>query len=175
MGKKLTAKGFFASVAFASGCFLTTAPAKADWACEVALCISNPAGPMAVSECVPPITQLYDHLAKGRSFPLCQSADGYVNFTRYGVDRWEECPDGSRASYRYDDEGNRGSRRYCETFIPGRGGWGGGRDDDDRRFERREVDGRMVWGEVVDQPAAARSKPRFLDYVVEGESRRLWW
>lgn len=41
------------------------------WACEVAMCMSNPDGPTAVAECARPIEKLYKHLAKGRSFPRC--------------------------------------------------------------------------------------------------------
>ena len=37
------------------------------WACEVALCMANPDGPMAVAECVKPIEKLYKHLAKGET------------------------------------------------------------------------------------------------------------
>ena len=50
--------------------------AKAQWGCEVLLCLSNPAGPMAVSQCVDPIRRLYRHLALGRAFPSCEAADG---------------------------------------------------------------------------------------------------
>jgi hypothetical protein len=42
-----------------------------DWACEVVLCLANPAGAMAVSQCVPPIKKLYKELAKGHAFPTC--------------------------------------------------------------------------------------------------------
>lgn len=57
---------FFLSV------FMLCASAHADdWGCEVLLCMSNPAGPMAVSACVPPITRLFDHLRHGGSFPTC--------------------------------------------------------------------------------------------------------
>lgn len=41
------------------------------WACEVAMCMSNPAGPTAVAECVAPIEKLYKELAKGHAFPSC--------------------------------------------------------------------------------------------------------
>lgn len=42
-----------------------------DWPCEVILCLSNPAGATAVSQCVPPITKLWRELAKGHAFPTC--------------------------------------------------------------------------------------------------------
>jgi len=80
-------KALLAGLVVAAGGMASASSAKADnWACEVALCLSNPAGPMAVSQCVPPIKKLHKHLAKGKSFPLCKSADGGVRFTRYGKD-----------------------------------------------------------------------------------------
>lgn len=53
--------------------------ARADnWGCEVLLCLSNPAGPMAVSACVPPITRLYRAIFKWRPdpFPTCTMSSG---------------------------------------------------------------------------------------------------
>lgn len=129
---------------------------------------------MAVSECAPSITRLYEHLAKGRSFPLCQSADGHVNFTRYGMERWERCWDGSRARERTDYDSGRPGGGVCNVFVPG--GSGGPRNEDDNRvFETRRINGELVWGEVVEEDAVARSRPRYLDYVVEGQSQRIWF
>lgn len=54
-------------------------PARADtWGCEVLLCLSNPAGPMAVAQCVPPITRLYRAIFKWRPdpFPTCTMSSG---------------------------------------------------------------------------------------------------
>lgn len=156
------------------GAFALVVPAKAEWACEVALCLSNPAGPMAVSECVPPIRKLHRHLAQSGGFPLCRSADGHVNFTRYGMERWERCPDGSRARERVDDDSGRPGGGVCNVFVPG--GAGGSRyEDDNRVFETRRIDGELVWGEIVAEDAVPRSQPRFLDYVVEGQSQRIWF
>ncbi|MBB3948405.1 hypothetical protein GGQ73_004392 [Rhizobium skierniewicense] len=168
-----------------------SAPVNAEdnWPCEVALCISNPAGPMAVGECVNPIKKLYEHLAKGRGFPMCKSADGHVQFTRYGMEFQEDCPEGTRTVYRDDDEGHRSSRnmRMCEKFIPIKGGFSvggafsngsnGGRNDNDDLpvFEYRMVNGERVYGQVVTEAAPIRAKPSYLDYVVQGDSRRLWW
>jgi hypothetical protein len=42
-----------------------------DWGCTVVLCLANPKGPTAVSECVPPIKKLWSELAKGHAFPSC--------------------------------------------------------------------------------------------------------
>jgi hypothetical protein len=59
--------------------FLAPTDARADtWGCEVLLCLSNPAGPMAVSQCVPPITRLYKAIFKWRPdpFPTCMMSNG---------------------------------------------------------------------------------------------------
>lgn len=45
-----------------------------DYGCKVLLCLSNPSGPTAVSQCVPPINQLWDDLRHGRAFPTCDEA-----------------------------------------------------------------------------------------------------
>lgn len=50
---------------------LTQMDSKTRWACEVALCMANPSGPMAVAECVPPIQKLQRELAKGHAYPVC--------------------------------------------------------------------------------------------------------
>jgi hypothetical protein len=58
---------------------LAPAVARADtWGCEVLLCLSNPAGPMAVTQCVPPITRLYQAIFKWRPdpFPTCTMSSG---------------------------------------------------------------------------------------------------
>ena len=50
---------------------IASLPARADWACEVILCLANPQGPTAVSACVPPIKKLWSELVKGHGFPFC--------------------------------------------------------------------------------------------------------
>lgn len=174
---QVIARGMISGGVVALSLAFAPSPAKADWACEVALCISNPAGPMAVSECVPPIKKLYRHLARGGSFPLCQSADGYVNFTKYGIERQEECPAGSKTVYRDDSDSSFGRRiRYCEKFVPvNTRGRPGIRDRDGEDYEVRIIDGNRVFGKVVTSPAPRRAKPRYLEYVVQGDNRRLWW
>ncbi|NSZ10050.1 MULTISPECIES: hypothetical protein [Agrobacterium] len=179
MRKPVLFKGMLAGVAMlAGGAFMSTSAHADDWACEVALCISNPNGPMAVSQCVPPIKKLYRHLAKGRSFPMCKSADGHVNFTRVGMEMQEDCPTGTTTVYRDNENGGFLGRntRMCQKFVPmkNQGGLFLG-DRDDRKYEWRMVDGKRVYGEVVTTQAARREKPRYLDYVVQGDSRRLWW
>lgn len=67
------------SVAALCSSLLTPLAAHADdWGCEVLLCLSNPAGPMAVAACVPPIQRLYAAIFKWEPdpFPTCVLADG---------------------------------------------------------------------------------------------------
>lgn len=47
-----------------------------EWACKVAMCLSNPGGPTEFAECVDPIERLRKHLAKGHAFPVCPFAGG---------------------------------------------------------------------------------------------------
>jgi hypothetical protein len=54
------------------GALAIAVPAWADdWGCQVLLCLANPAGPTAVSQCVPPIEKLWESLHEGHSFPSC--------------------------------------------------------------------------------------------------------
>lgn len=91
--KRMTAR-FLAVVVLMFG---VTSMAHADddmWGCEVLLCLSNPAGPTAVGECVPPITKLWKHLAKGHSFPSCglaQGNDDTQNYARQVYDAFDPC------------------------------------------------------------------------------------
>lgn len=57
---------------------LAAPQARASWGCEVLLCLSNPAGPMAVSQCVPPIQRLYSAIFKfpPDPFPTCLMVSG---------------------------------------------------------------------------------------------------
>jgi hypothetical protein len=78
--------------------------ARADnWGCEVLLCLSNPAGPMAVQECVPPIQRLYRAIFKWRPdpFPTCVMSNGANSATggNYAFvappSYYDECPTGT--------------------------------------------------------------------------------
>ena len=53
---------------------LGSTAAHADWPCTVLLCMLNPKGPMSVAACQAPVRQLWRHLARGRSWPICQGA-----------------------------------------------------------------------------------------------------
>lgn len=47
-----------------------------DYGCTVLLCLANPDGPKAASECESPIDRLYSDLNLGRSLPACETAEG---------------------------------------------------------------------------------------------------
>lgn len=82
-------------LAAASILILSTSLAQADdWGCEVLLCMANPAGPTALVQCVPAITKLWKHLAKGHGFPTCFQASGQRSSARHTTFSPEYCPDG---------------------------------------------------------------------------------
>jgi hypothetical protein len=76
---------------------LPTAQAS-DHGCTVLMCLSNPAGPTAVSECVAPIKKLWRDLAKGQAFPSCDEADGAdgKSFVRQVRTHYAACSSGLR-------------------------------------------------------------------------------
>lgn len=86
------------------GFFLAYAPTAhaSDHGCKVLLCLANPNGPKAVSECVPDINQLFHDLAKGRPFPACEMAsapgnNGGPSWAQQGYSYYDPCPEGTRA------------------------------------------------------------------------------
>jgi hypothetical protein len=64
--------------ALAAGGAQAQAPmtAKEQWACEVALCMANPQGPMAAPACVAPIRKMLREQAKGHVIPKCKFTGG---------------------------------------------------------------------------------------------------
>ena len=72
-----------------------------DYGCKVLLCLANPNGPKAVSECVPPINQLFRDLARGRAFPTCDLASapnnpgGGRSWAQQGISYYDPCPEGT--------------------------------------------------------------------------------
>lgn len=89
------------SVSFAAT-FSSAAHAD-DWGCEVLLCLSNPAGPMAVSQCVPPIKRLYAAIFKRKPdpFPTCAMATSQNGTRSYANveynNYYDPCPAGTSA------------------------------------------------------------------------------
>ena len=73
-----------------------------DYGCKVLLCLANPNGPKAVSECVPPINQLFRDLARGRAFPTCDLASapggpGGRSWAQQNFSYYDVCPSGTTA------------------------------------------------------------------------------
>ncbi|MVX57021.1 TrbM/KikA/MpfK family conjugal transfer protein [Parasutterella muris] len=62
------------------------------WGCEVLLCLANPNGPRAVSECRPPIDKLFDCLSWRHpcKFPSCPMA-GDGNYAKQLNDGFDPC------------------------------------------------------------------------------------
>ncbi len=89
------------SLVIAAFAFLTSIGARADdWGCQVLLCMSNPAGPMAVAQCVPPITRLYNCLAQAHpcAFPTCSMAGSPGqggSWASFSNARYDICPAGT--------------------------------------------------------------------------------
>lgn len=98
-----------------------SAPAMAsDYGCQVLLCLSNPTGSMAYTECVPPIEKLFEDLALGRSFPMCDlggavrsKVSGRPGSSGYGVTMYFD--DGSQQRYSLS-----GNNQYEQPVTPGR-------------------------------------------------------
>jgi hypothetical protein len=83
---------------------LLAPPAHADdWGCQVLLCLANPAGPMAVFQCVPPIQRLYAAIFKWKPdpFPTCTMSNGLDsssggNYAYVGApSHYDACPAGT--------------------------------------------------------------------------------
>lgn len=91
-----------AAFALSSLLLLSPAAKASDWGCQVLLCLSNPAGPMAVAACVPPITKLWAALRKPKPdpFPTCDEAKSSSHgdsFARQGYGYFNQCPAGTAA------------------------------------------------------------------------------
>ena len=68
-----------------------------DYGCQVLLCLANPAGPTAVSQCIPPITRLWQDLASFRGFPSCDEASASGARAVIGSSYFDPCPEGTTA------------------------------------------------------------------------------
>ncbi|MHA6823914.1 hypothetical protein ACQUKI_20620 [Ralstonia pseudosolanacearum] len=66
-----------------------------EYGCKVLLCLANPAsngGPRGVTECVPPINQLFNDLLHGRPFPTCEEVEASGNRAVQVYDAFDPCP-----------------------------------------------------------------------------------
>ncbi len=88
----MCAVGLWASVPSSNvhGAELT---ADEEWGCQVLLCLANPNGPKAVSECLPPINKLYScfyRIHNPCAFPTCPMA-GEGNYAQPLTDSYDPC------------------------------------------------------------------------------------
>ena len=63
------------ALALSLGMFAPAARAWDAWPCEVALCLANPMGPLAVAQCISPIKRAWKAWAKGKIVPKCIGVD----------------------------------------------------------------------------------------------------
>lgn len=77
------------------GGLVAVGAAEDTWPCEVLLCLSNPAGPKAVTECVPPINKLEAEMKKPRfQFPECKDANDAGTRAVMNQACYDVCPSG---------------------------------------------------------------------------------
>lgn len=97
---------FLSVIVLFGGVLFTSNTYASLWGCEVLLCLSNPAGPMAVKECVPPINKLYRAIFKTDPdpFPTCEEANDVRlggtpgNYAKLVYHRYYDiCPSGTVA------------------------------------------------------------------------------
>ena len=115
-----------------------------DWGCQVLLCLSDPRGPTTESECKPPIHKLWDHLARGKSFPSCSlagdSRTGTGSFARQVYDPYDPCPEGLVPAGGYISTGI-GRTNYQWSVM--------GRNNDDDTGRHKEATQRACVGNYV--------------------------
>ncbi|MCX2865372.1 hypothetical protein OOZ63_26455 [Paucibacter sp. PLA-PC-4] len=87
----------------------TNTPALALDGCLVLLCLAAPSW-RAIPQCVPPITQLWRDLARGRAFPSCGMAGG-GNAASHA---WASAPSFCPPQYTRIVDGPNGPRYYCD-------------------------------------------------------------
>jgi hypothetical protein len=97
-------RGLVAGLAYPlSGLVAVAAPQPAlasDWGCQVVLCLATPGSPTTYAQCVPPITKLWQALARGGSFPTCTGIGIRTRETKHGYDLTVTRSDGVTSSYR---------------------------------------------------------------------------
>lgn len=95
-------KELLVSLSLITACFVGGTAHASEYGCKVLLCLANPksnGGPMGVTECQPPISQLYHDLAHGDPFPKCDLADGNDSSQNYASqvsNYYDPCPTGTK-------------------------------------------------------------------------------
>jgi hypothetical protein len=97
------------SAALASVLMLAPTPARALDGCLVLLCLAAPSW-RAIPQCVPPITQLFRDLARGRPFPSCGMA-GAGNSARHA---WAHAPDFCPPQYSHFSDASGVPSWWCD-------------------------------------------------------------
>jgi len=172
------------------------------WGCEVLLCLANPNGPKAVSECHPPIDRLFKCLSKRHpcKFPKCPMAgdgnyaaqDNKSAFDPCSLYGMEDAPEGyvgqgkksgrkikAESRYRY----NWGGDHYFSGDEGGGGYWGGSKacvrnyvgTDYIEYYSNGDYESRPVryYEEVMWQPEKSR---RVINVFVDGNLyQRVHW
>jgi hypothetical protein len=178
--RNLLTRALFAASSIASLYLISGSHVRADdWGCQVILCISNPGGPTQYDECKPAIHKLWSELAKGHSFPTCNSVGlrisqpgyephycgpGYRLIRSYGV-RGQEVSCVSTAPQKLDDAFcSYGHNNYLSTDGGvTSAGW-------------QRHDGRLqCFGQMTVRPTV-RERPHFIDVTVHGAgTQRVWY
>ncbi|WP_230182680.1 hypothetical protein [Aquabacterium sp. CECT 9606] len=147
--------------------FTPTAHAS-DHGCKVLLCLANPNGPKAVSECVPDINKLFHDLSKGRPFPTCEMASspetGGPSWAQQGWSYYDPCPSGTKAlesgSLAIQGSASTPKRFYnnSEAFHTGIGEGDGLSPYDDRQLGQKVCVGNEVGTTYVSNYDGYRSR-----------------
>lgn len=150
-----------------------------DWGCQVILCLSNPGGPTQFAECRPPVEKLWQHLARGHSFPTC-SGVGFHS-TRPGYEPYY-CDDGYNLVGRYEPRGQEAtcistslsevSQSLCSFDRDGGGSSAGSVLS--ARWQR--VNGRFKCMAYSITRPNVRSQPHYVDVTIDGSgTHRVWY
>ena len=119
-------KELLVSLSLITACFVGGTAHASEYGCKVLLCLANPksnGGPMGVTECQPPISQLYHDLAHGDPFPKCDLADGNDSSQNYASqvsNYYDPCPTGTKPAPAGQGvvEGTSAAQRLHHQLIP---------------------------------------------------------
>ncbi|TCQ74735.1 hypothetical protein EDF68_11421 [Ochrobactrum sp. BH3] len=149
--------------------------AKADeWGCQVILCLANPGSPTEYAECVPPITKLYKHLAKGGSFPSCSGADFS---TSHPASEPFECTDDYEL-VRVQDTDSHAIHAMCRSkkFHQVENKYCYNSQGSSSNGEWVMKDGKKVCGIFTRTEPTKREQPNYIDVTIkDGGKHRVWY
>lgn len=173
-GRRRVSVGFtttFVGCALATTVFFAAPAAASDWGCQVLLCISNPGGPMQYAACVPPITQLYDVLRSGGSFPTCTGVGFSSTIPRVEPYR---CEDGFVLTR---IEGETGSYSVtCRSVARQEVRLDKCRGSEASETARLVRDGgKTVCMDYTYTRPEVREQPNYVDVTIEGVTQRIWF